>query len=69
MKTKIFSVILAIIILLGESSCFIHIGGRKHGIGAGVGMRKPPVENQQQKTAAVPIDHLKNAAVIASALK
>ena len=69
MKTKIGSVILALIILLGESSCFIHIGGRRHGVGAGIGMGKPPVENQQQKTAAVPISHLKNAAVIASALR
>jgi len=60
---------LAIIILLGESSCFIHIGGRRHGAAAGVGMGKPSVENQQQKTAAVPINHLKNADVIASALK
>ena len=69
MKTKIVSVILAIIILFGESSCFIHIGGRKHGVGAGIGVRKFPVENQQQNTAAVPIDSLKNADVIASALK
>lgn len=69
MKTKIVSVILAIIILLGESSCFIHIGGRKHGVGAGVGMGKPPVENQQHKSSAVPINHLKNAEVIASVLK
>ena len=69
MKTKIVSVILVIIILFSESSCFIRVGGRRHGVAAGVGMRKLPVENQQQKTAAVPIGPLKNADVIASALK
>ena len=68
MKTKIVTIILAVTILFSESSCFIRVGGRKHGVAAGVGMRKPPVENQQQKTTAAPID-LKNAVVIASALK
>jgi len=69
MKTKIVSILLAAIILLGESSCFLRIGGRKHGAAVGVGVIKFPVENQQEKTAAVPIDSLKNTDIVTSAHK
>jgi hypothetical protein len=67
MKTKMLAIILGSIILLSESSCFLRIGGRRHGAAVGVGVVKPHVEKDQQMATAVPIDHLKNIDTIALA--
>ena len=66
MKTKMIAMILGSIILLSESSCFLRIGGRRHGAAIGVGVIKQPVEKDQQKATVIPIDHLKNTDTIAS---
>ena len=66
MKTRIISIILALIIMICETSCFLRVGGRKHGVAAGVGYLNTPVENKQAKSSAVSFQQFEDSVTTAS---
>lgn len=63
MKTKIIAIVLAAVITVGETSCFVRV--RARGPRAKVRVRADvrPVENQQQQSVVFPIDQLPNSDV------
>jgi len=59
MKTKIISIILAAIIMIGETSCFVRVRERAPRPRARVRVRvyAPPANNSQQESVLLPFSH------------
>jgi len=51
--------------MICETSCFIHVGGRKHGVGAGIGYLNTPVKNEKAKSSAMPFQQVEDSVTAA----
>ena len=54
MKTKVISIILAAIIMIGETSCLVKVRARGPRAKARIRVYAPPADNQQQKSVMLP---------------
>ncbi|HYV90662.1 MAG TPA: hypothetical protein VE978_02725 [Chitinophagales bacterium] len=64
MKTKIISIILAAVIMIGETSCFVRVRARTPRAKVRVRVYAPPADNQQQKSMLLPINHSTSSVIV-----
>jgi hypothetical protein len=57
MKTKIITIVLAAIIMIGETSCFVRVRARTPRARVRVRVYAPPANNAQQENALLPFNH------------
>jgi hypothetical protein len=60
MKIKIITIVLAAIIMIGETSCFVRVHARTPRAKVRVRVYAPPSDNPQQEKAFLPLNHSSN---------
>lgn len=64
MKTKIITLVLAAIIMIGETSCFVRVKARTPRAKARVRVYTPPANNPQQEHALLPFHHSNSKVIV-----